>query len=35
VEGLTKNSLEEAEKAVKTVAGEVEGEDPVKVVLLP
>jgi alcohol dehydrogenase len=27
--------LEEAEKAVKTVAGEVEGEDPVKVVLLP
>ena len=27
--------LEEAEKAVKTVAGEVEGEDPVKMVLLP
>jgi len=27
--------LGEAEKAVKTVAGEVEGEDPIKVVLLP
>ncbi len=27
--------LREAEKAVKTVAGEVEGEDPIKVVLLP
>lgn len=27
--------LREAEKAVRTVAGEVEGEDPIKVVLLP
>jgi alcohol dehydrogenase len=28
-------SLEDAEKAVKTAAGEIEGEDPIKVVIVP